>query len=212
MVTVADTGAGIPAEIRDKVFDPFFTTKEVGRGSGLGLSQVLGVAQQLGGGVRIDTRPDEGTTVTVFLPRVGASADDQARRAGRGRRNGGQRGDRRAGGILLVDDDPDVRAVAAAMLRDAGHTVIEAGSGGAALERLDQGGPRIDLLIADLVMPGMSGFELARAARQGRPDLPILFITGFADIARSEEGGHQTVLLKPFRAEELAAKVAEALG
>ena len=89
------------------------------------------------------------------------------------------------------------------MLREAGHTVIEAGSGGAALERLDQREPRIDLLIADLAMPGMSGFELARAARQERPDLPILFITGFADIARPEDGANEIVLQKPFRADEL---------
>jgi CheY-like chemotaxis protein len=105
-----------------------------------------------------------------------------------------------------------VRAVAAAMLRDAGHTVIEAGSGGAALERLVETVPRIGLLIADLAMPGMNGFELARAARQERPDLPIPFVTGFADMTRAEEADHQTVLQKPFRAEELNAKVAEALA
>jgi CheY-like chemotaxis protein len=98
------------------------------------------------------------------------------------------------------------------MLRDAGHTVVEAGSGGAALEQFAAAEPRIDLMIADLVMPGMSGFELARAVRRERPDLPILFVTGFAEVARSEEGLRATVLQKPFRAEELAAKVAEALG
>jgi PAS domain S-box-containing protein len=211
-VSVADTGMGIPAGIIDKVFDPFFTTKEVGRGSGLGLSQVLGVAQQLGGGVRLDSAPAEGTIVTIFLPRADIVAASRPRRAEPGRRRRAVASRRPIGGILLVDDDPDVRAVAAAMLRDAGHTVIEAGSGGAALERLDAEASHIDLLIADLAMPGMSGFELARAARQERPDLPILFVTGFADMARSEESRHETVLQKPFRAEELAAKVAEALG
>ena len=210
-VSVADTGAGIPAGILDKVFDPFFTTKEIGRGSGLGLSQVLGVAQQLGGGVHIDSEPGVGTTVTVYLPRADRLVDEPARRAPRGRRRAVAR-QRPVGGILLVDDDPDVRAVAAAMLRDAGHRVIEAGSGGAALERLDAEASHIDLLIADLAMPGMNGFELARAARQERPDLPILFVTGFADMAQSEESEHETVLQKPFRAEELTAKVAEVLG
>ncbi len=205
-VAVSDIGAGIPPDILDKVFDPFFTTKEVGRGSGLGLSQVLGVAHQLGGGVRIATQPGEGTTVTVYLPRAKAPG------AARAKRPMGRATQLRTGGILLVDDDADVRAVAAAMLRDAGHTVIEAGSGGAALERLDQAGAVIDLMIADLVMPGMSGFELARAARQERPDLPVLFVTGYADMAGSEEGARQTVLQKPFRAEELNAKVAEALA
>jgi CheY-like chemotaxis protein len=105
-----------------------------------------------------------------------------------------------------------VRAVAAAMLREAGHTVVEAGSGGAALERLGENVPPIDLLIADLAMPGMNGFELARAARQERPDLPVLFVTGFADMARSEDSANETVLQKPFRADELTAKVAEALA
>ncbi|HWD57872.1 MAG TPA: PAS domain S-box protein [Stellaceae bacterium] len=209
-VAVADTGAGIPAEIRDKVFDPFFTTKEIGRGSGLGLSQVLGVAHQLGGGVHIETELRVGTTVTVYLPRADVAAGGAVRRGRAERRHAA--GGTAASGILLVDDDDDVRAVAAAMLREAGHTVIEAGSGGAALERLDREAARIDLLIADLAMPGMNGFELARAARQERPDLPILFVTGFADMAKAGDSAQETVLQKPFRAEELNAKVAEVLG
>jgi PAS domain S-box-containing protein len=210
-ISVTDTGAGIVPDILDKVFDPFFTTKEVGRGSGLGLSQVLGVAQQLGGGVRIETEPGMGTVVTVFLPRADAVADDAAPRGRIGRRRRGN-ALHPVSGILLVDDDPDVRAVVAAMLREAGHTVIEAGSGGAALERLVDRAASIDLLIADLAMPGMNGFELARAARQERPDLPVLFVTGFADMAKAEDGHRETILQKPFRAEELTAKVAEVLS
>ncbi len=212
VVSVADKGSGIPPDIRDKVFEPFFTTKEIGKGSGLGLSQVLGVAQQLGGGVRIQSEMGVGTAVTVYLPRAGNGAARRSRRAGPGRRRGGGAKERPAGRILLVDDDAEVRAVAAAMLREAGHTVIEAGSGGAALERLVEAAPRIDLLIADLAMPGMNGFELAGAARQARPDLPILFVTGFADMTRADEADHETVLQKPFRADELTAKVAEALA
>ena len=211
-ISVTDTGSGIPADILGKVFDPFFTTKDVGHGSGLGLSQVLGVAQQLGGGVRIETEAGLGTVVTVFLPRAEAAAADPARRGRAARRRNGHSAGQPVSGILLVDDDPDVRAVAAAMLREAGHTVVEAGSGGAALERLGENVPPIDLLIADLAMPGMNGFELARAARQERPDLPVLFVTGFADMARSEDSANETVLQKPFRAEELTAKVAEALA
>lgn len=209
-VSVADTGAGIAADIIDKVFDPFFTTKEIGRGSGLGLSQVLGVAQQLGGGVRLDSAPGAGTIVTVYLPRAEAVVDAPAGEAQHERPR--QPGKRSAEIILLVDDDPDVRAVAAAMLRDAGHRVIEAGSGGAALEHLDEDAGQIGLLIADLAMPGMSGFELARAARRQYPNLPVLFVTGFVDIARPEDSLHATMLQKPFRAEDLTAKVAEALG
>jgi PAS domain S-box-containing protein len=211
-ISVTDTGSGIPEDILGKVFDPFFTTKDVGHGSGLGLSQVLGVAQQLGGGVRIETEPGLGTAVTVFLPRAEAAVVRRTRRERTGRRRNGHIARHPASGILLVDDDPDVRAVAASMLREAGHTVVEAGSGGAALERLGENVPPIDLLIADLAMPGMNGFELARAARQERPDLPVLFVTGYADMARSEASANETVLQKPFRAEELAAKVAEALA
>jgi PAS domain S-box-containing protein len=210
MVSVGDTGLGIPPEIIDKVFDPFFTTKEVGKGSGLGLSQVLGVAQQLKGGVRIATEPGFGTVVKVFLPRlrvVGAVASHQPS----GERRAGGAVDQRTGVILLVDDDDEVRAVAAAMLRDAGHTVAEAGSGGAALECLDQDDPPIDMMVADLAMPGMGGIELAHAARLSRHDLPILFITGFADTMPADGAVLGPLLPKPFRAEELNAKVAELL-
>jgi PAS domain S-box-containing protein len=211
MVSVADTGGGIPSEILGKVFDPFFTTKEVGKGSGLGLSQVLGVAQQLGGGVRIETELGAGTTVQVILPRLDPKTVGKPVPAASDERRLEQPV-RRTGGILLVDDDADVRAVAAAMLLDADHIVIEAESGSAALECLGRGEPHIDLLIADLAMPGMSGSELARTARLSRPELPVLFISGFADLAAQDEGIGEAVLQKPFHADELAARVAEALS
>ena len=211
MVSVTDTGAGIPADILDKVFDPFFTTKEIGKGSGLGLSQVLGVAQQLGGGVRIETTPDVGTAVKVYLPRIDAAAARKSAAVARAERRAVRAG-RRVGGILLVDDDDDVRAVAAAMLREAGHGVVEADNADAALVHLGRNAPRIDLLIADIAMPGMSGSELARAARRERPDLPILFVSGFADFAGRDESAIGKVLQKPFRADELIARVAEALA
>jgi PAS domain S-box-containing protein len=209
MVCVADTGTGIPAEILDKVFDPFFTTKEIGRGSGLGLSQVLGVAQQLGGGVRIETRPGDGTTFRVYLPR--ARLGETARRPRHSRTRSGVAG----GGacILLVDDDADVRSVAAAMLGEAGYEVIELGSGGAALECLERQGRRVELMIADILMPGMNGVELARAARLTRPDLPVLFVTGFSGAALpADEAEIGELLRKPFRTAELAAKVQAMLG
>ena len=212
VVSVADSGTGIPAEILDRVFDPFFTTKEVGKGSGLGLSQVLGVAQQLGGGVGVDTRPGEGTTIKVYLPRAAEEGVDsgivepviQPRRS---------RSEPRHGLILLVDDDSDVRGVAATILRQAGHQVLEAGSGSAALDRLDQVGDEIELMIADIAMPGMNGIELGRSARQRRPDLPILFITGFAGSAVPPDlAGREQILRKPFRAAEINARVAAILG
>jgi PAS domain S-box-containing protein len=213
MVSVTDTGNGIPQDILDKVFDPFFTTKEVGKGSGLGLSQVLGVAQQLGGGVRIETRPGEGTVVRVYLPRV-RTADAQPERGPAPSHDAAVDGTRRADGavILLVDDDSDVRAVAAAILREAGHEVIEAGSGGGALDRLDRDAGQIELMIADIAMPGMSGIELARAARNRRPDLPVLFVTGFASATVPlEDAPPEQILRKPFRASQLMRRVTRAL-
>jgi PAS domain S-box-containing protein len=214
MVSVADTGCGIAPDIFDKVFDPFFTTKEVGKGSGLGLSQVLGVAQQLGGGVHIDTQPGEGTIVKVFLPR--ARTRQPARRRVRATRRaaiGG--GTERHSLILLVDDDGDVRAVAAAMLAEAGYRVIEAASGRAALECLEQDDGDITLMIADIAMPEMSGVELAREARLSRPDLPVLFVTGFAGAALPPDSEQTSpgvsanrLLRKPFRAAELTASIA----
>jgi signal transduction histidine kinase/CheY-like chemotaxis protein len=218
MVSVADTGSGIPPDVLERVFDPFFTTKEVGKGSGLGLSQVLGVAQQLGGGVRIDTRPGEGTAVRVYLPRarVGEVAGRPRGRTASAAVTAAE-AESAAGLVLLVDDDSDVRAVAAAMLDEAGYEVIEAGGGAAALECLDREGGRVRLLIADVAMPGMSGVELAQAARRNRPDLPILFVTGFAGAAlppmdSDRDAIHDRLLRKPFRAAELAANVAAALA
>jgi PAS domain S-box-containing protein len=209
MVAVADTGCGIPPEIIDKVFNPFFTTKEVGKGSGLGLSLVLGVAQQLGGGVRIETTPGAGTTVKVYLPRVrvGEAHRRRFRRDGPAERTGG--GERREGAcVLLVDDDADVRAVAAAMLAEAGHEVIEAGSGGAALDLLTDPDLKIDLMVADIVMPGMNGIELAHVVRRRRPEMPVLFVTGYGGAALP---AHQPppgeLLRKPFRAADLTSKV-----
>jgi PAS domain S-box-containing protein len=208
VVSVADRGSGIAPEILEKVFEPFFTTKEIGKGSGLGLSQVLGVAQQLGGGVRIDSTLGQGTVVRVYLPRaLSASGVSEEPAAGTpfGENSGGR--------ILLVDDDTEVRTVAAAMLREAGHDVVEAGSGGAALERLETCGRNIGLMIADIVMPGMSGTELARIVRAARPDLPVLFITGYAGAsAPADELGADRLLRKPFRAAELTAKAAALLG
>jgi CheY-like chemotaxis protein len=212
MISVADTGTGIAAEILDRVFEPFFTTKEVGRGSGLGLPQVLGVAQQLGGGVRVATRAGEGTVFEVYLPRAPSSlsavADEQVPRE--------RRESISSGGdvvILLIDDDDEVRSVTASMLRDAGYDVVEAASGSAGLEKLERDSKRIELMVVDFAMPGMNGVEVAELARRMRPGFPILFITGFADTAMlAEHASPEEILQKPFRTAEIAARVAKMLG
>ena len=205
-ICVSDTGSGMPDDIRSRVFEPFFTTKEVGKGSGLGLSQVLGFAKQSGGGVRIDSRIGEGTAVHIYLPRAARSVADAvpappASSAAKG-----------IGGatILLVDDDNAVREVTAAMLAELGCRTIEAGSGGAALDLLDSV-PEIDLVLIDFAMPGMNGAEVARRVRDKRPQLPILFVTGYADRAVLSEFGEAHIIAKPFVDGELADKVRAAL-
>jgi signal transduction histidine kinase len=206
IVSVSDTGTGIPPDVVDRVFEPFFTTKEVGKGSGLGLSQVVGVAQQLGGGVQLETRPGEGTTVRVCLPLAPHSAamdvETEAVREGAPSPVGGA-------ALLLVDDDAEVRAVTAAMLREAGHAVFEVSDGAGALEIVRREGGKIDLLVSDFAMPGMNGVELARKARALLPGLPVLFITGFAETAAlSGYARPEETLRKPFLSRDLVERVA----
>ena len=159
-VAVSDTGTGMADDVRAKVFEPFFTTKEIGKGSGLGLSQVLGFAKQSGGGVRIESRLGEGTSVQIYLPRAESEAvKTRATAAAPIAAVDCLRG----ATILLVDDDNEVREITRAMLHELGHRVLEAGSGGAALDIL-QREPGVELLIVDFAMPGMNGAEVARLA------------------------------------------------
>ena len=204
-ITVADTGSGMDPEVRQKVFEPFFTTKEVGKGSGLGLSQVLGFAKQSGGGVRIESKVGEGTKVHIYLPR--ASGVPQPRQADAQRHLVSVR---EGAAILLVDDDRAVREVTAAMLRDVGYSVEEANCGEAALDLI--GREQFDLAVIDYAMPGMSGAELARQVRQHHPDLPVLFVTGFAERDALSGISDRQIVSKPFVTGELAEKVQMALA
>ena len=203
-ICVSDTGHGMSAEVRTKVFEPFFTTKEIGKGSGLGLSQVLGFAKQSGGGVRIDSTPGKGTVINIYLPL--SAAKPAASRPARPAEPRVPRGVN----LLVVDDDNAVREVTATYLRDMGYEVKEAGSGGAALEMIDSAAP-IDLLLVDFAMPGMNGAELARRARVRRPGLPVLFVTGFAEHDAFEKIGEGSVVRKPINARDLSSKVRESL-
>jgi PAS domain S-box-containing protein len=209
LVSVTDTGSGMPAEVLAKAFEPFFTTKGPGKGSGLGLSQVLGFAKQSGGGVRIDTVPGEGTSVKVYVPRA-AGEPSSAHNNGNGHATGnGQHAEHRV--VLVVDDDSAVRSVTGAMLAEMGCSVLEAGSGGAALDVLARV-KNIDLALIDFAMPGMNGLELAREIRARRPGLPLLFVTGYADLTALKEVGEEFIVQKPFRGDELARKLDKVLG
>jgi len=206
-VCVSDTGTGMDEPVRRKVFEPFFTTKEPGKGSGLGLSQVLGFAQQSSGGVSLESQPGKGTRVHIYLPRSTVQAERPSTALAGVKApalaNGGK--------VLLVDDDSGVREVTAAMLRDLGYIVLEAGSGGGAFELLERE-PVIDLIVMDFAMPGMNGAEVARQARIDRPTIPILFITGFADRAAISGIEGAQIIGKPFSRDELAEKVTQVLS
>jgi CheY-like chemotaxis protein len=209
IVAVSDTGTGIPPDILDRVFELFFTTKDVGKGSGLGLPQVLDVAQQLGGGVRLETRPGHGTTVMICLPRADKQGGGNAETADASTESAARQRAR----LLLVVDDDDVRAVAATILQDAGHEVTEAVDGSAALAILARERDGIDLVVTDFAMPGLNGVDVAREGRRLMPRLPVLFVTGYADTAvLREKAAPEEVLQKPFRAAELLAKVALGLA
>lgn len=204
---VGDTGDGMSASVLARAFEPFFTTKDVGRGSGLGLPQVLGVAQQMGGGVAISSVPDEGTEVRVFLPRALQAPAEVPRPPAVEAPPGLLRGAR----LLLVDDDADVREIARVMLEELGAVVVEAESGAAALLHLQT--ERFELVLADYTMPKMTGMDLAEEIARIMPGLPVLLMTGYGSIAVSDPGPHiRATLLKPFRTEALSQVLMRELG
>jgi PAS domain S-box-containing protein len=205
-LAVSDTGAGMDAATLERAFEPFFTTKPVGKGSGLGLSMVHGFAAQSGGDVRIVSRPGEGTTVFVWLPRAHAPATAEPDIP-----PPPSAAIERGATILLVDDDPDVAAFAQLCLEGGSYRVFRAESGPAGLELLGRIGP-VDLLVADLAMPGMDGAQLAAEARRRHPGLRVLLATGYADASALESAAAAfPVLHKPFKSAQLLASVAAIL-
>ena len=204
-ISVADNGPGIPAAVRARMFEPFFTTKQFGKGSGLGLPQALGLLKQLGGGVVVHSEPGKGARLDLLLPRAGTSP--LVPPAGEDRNAIG--GSVRRLDVMVVDDDPAVREVAVEMLRACGHDVVEHGSGVDALAGLESRRP--DLLLCDLAMPEMNGVEFAAAARKRWPGLPIVFMTGYAEEKLLGPARAEDVIRKPFKAEELIARVSAAV-
>jgi len=209
MVAVADTGHGIPAEIRGRVFEPFFTTKGVGRGTGLGLSMVYGFAKQTGGTVAIESEEGRGTVMRLFLPR---SAGVATARIGATPTPALTRGHET---ILVVEDDPLVQGYVIAQLGSLGYRTLTASDGATALALVDRGAS-FDLLFTDIIMPGgMNGRELADAVRLRRPDVPVLYTSGYTDNTIVHEGQLDpgvALLRKPYRKADLSRKIREMLG
>ena len=207
-ITVADTGEGMAPDVLARAAEPFFSTKPLGKGTGLGLAQVYGIAQQAGGTLRIESEAGQGTAVHILLPAAPAPAPDERVEA----REASIAADGADGaGILVVDDDQDVRAFLAESLEGLGCTVVSAASAAEGLEALR--GWRPDLALIDYAMPGMNGAEAARAAREIHPGLPIVFVTGYAESEQLEAalGCDVPVLRKPFALADLAAAVKENL-
>ena len=206
---VADTGVGIAPDVLPKIFEPFFTTKEVGKGTGLGLSTVYGIVKQSGGYIFAESKPGKGTVFSIYLPVHTAVAASKPSAPVPKVRQGELWG---SGTILLVEDEDMVRAVAERALTRQGYTVISAEHGEAALELLERH-PRPDLIVSDVMMPMMDGPTMVRHARKRYPDLPILFMSGYAEeqLRKSIDLDHVAFIAKPFSVQQLAEAARDAL-
>jgi CheY-like chemotaxis protein len=206
---VSDTGIGMDAEVRERIFEPFFTTKPSAIGSGLGLSSVYGIVKQSGGDITVDSEVGLGTTFRIYLPQDVEAPKPAVSEAQRPViATGGQT-------ILVVEDEPGVRALAAATLGMRGYQVLQASTGEEALALVTGLDRPIHLLLTDLVMPGMSGQQLATLLAGIQPDLRIMYMSGYTDDATTRLGGMQpgiTFLPKPFTPNGLVEKVIEALS
>jgi CheY-like chemotaxis protein len=205
-IDVTDTGTGMSPEVAARAFDPFFTTKPIGQGTGLGLSMIYGFARQSNGHVLIESKLGTGTSVTLYLPRhhgeaamerIASAAADEVAATGET--------------VLVVEDEPVVRGVITEMLHDQGYRVLEATDGPSGLRMLRLHG-RIDLLVTDVGLPGMNGRQLADQARETRPNLKILFITGYAENVAISDGFLQPgmeMITKPFDLDNLSRRIRE---
>ena len=208
MLAVSDNGCGMDSETKSHIFEPFFTTKEQGKGTGLGLATVFGIVKHGGGQILVNSEPGMGATFKVFFPAVAAKAQTATREDGHDFVPG-------TGTILLVEDEDGVRNSASEYLAENGYTVLKANGGREALQMTKQYEHNIDLLLTDLVMPQMSGTELARKIAEMRPQICTIFMSGYSDNLLSDQQMKDLkhiLLQKPFRLAALGERVREALG
>jgi two-component system cell cycle sensor histidine kinase/response regulator CckA len=208
-IDVIDTGIGIPADKRDQIFEPFYTTKRTGEGTGLGLSTVYGIVKQTGGFIFVDSTVGEGTTFSIYLPRHIPTAQDMAPVAKPAPVEQDLTGH---GVVLLIEDEAPVRAFASRALKLRGYEVLEAASAEEALDLLEDADLVIDVVVSDVVMPGMDGPTCVRKARERRPEMRVIFVSGYAeDVLRRSIGNieNSAFLPKPYSLNELTAKVKE---
>jgi signal transduction histidine kinase/CheY-like chemotaxis protein len=201
-LTVTDSGAGMDAATRARAFEPFFTTKPIGQGTGLGLSTVYGIVKQSGGYVWLESEPGKGTTVRIQLPEAEANPEEEPTRPPVSARGGET--------ILVVEDEPVVRRLARTALEDSGYKVMEAGDGAEALAVLAATNGQVDLVLSDVVMPRLGGKELDEALRKLRPELPLLYMSGYPGHEVAERGlldPAASFIQKPFAPEELVQRV-----
>jgi hypothetical protein len=203
-IAVTDTGVGMSAEVAARAFDPFFTTKPIGQGTGLGLSMIYGFARQSNGQVTIDSRPGQGTSVKLYLPRHHGEIDTEHASPVRAAEHAAT-----GETVLVVEDEPVVRGVVLEMLGEQGYRTLQAVDGPSGLKIL-RSGARIDLLVTDVGLPGMNGRQLADQARETRPELKILFITGYAESVAIADGFLQPgmeMITKPFDLDNLSRRI-----
>jgi CheY-like chemotaxis protein len=207
VMSVTDTGHGMDQATIGRIFEPFFTTKEPGKGTGLGLSLVYGIVEQSGGTVTVDSTPGSGTTFRVYLPAYSAAGSQEAAEETTESEEAG------TGTILLVEDEAPLRKLMSTLLADAGHQVLEAANGDEAVA-LALTHPHIDLLVTDVVMPGLGGPDLAARLRTSRPELAVLYVSGYdLDSPDRQKGGSPAEWLsKPFAPAELVARVGAKLA
>ncbi|OOW00663.1 PAS domain-containing hybrid sensor histidine kinase/response regulator [Pseudomonas sp. MF4836] len=210
MLGVSDNGAGMSPRVLAKAFDPFFTTKPIGQGTGLGLSMIYGFAQQSGGHVTITSEPNQGTSVRLYLPRLYAAPEEKPVTDGNGEAPCAMAGET----VVVVEDDPAVRMLVLNVLGELGYTAFEAEDAKSALPLLES--PiRVDLLVTDVGLPGMNGRQLAEIARQQRPQLKVLFMTGYAEKAAERQGfleAGMDLMAKPFSIDDLAQKIRQMIS